>query len=255
VEQKQNISPIQINDFKLIWRIIAKNWFIPLLIIPIFYLIGYFYVYKIENVYQASVELLKSNDAFYKGSVISDNSFYSTSRSFIDNSNEIRIITSFDIMKETVNKLKNQLQVSYFLVGRVRTTEQFTGSPFNILINNINPNLYEKPFDFKIVDYNQYEIKYLNNGLETKKIGRFNESLIDVDFNIVINRESSFLKNSVEQLSKLDYQIVIHDLNNLVHKFKTALKVENPDYTNVLVLTMNDIIPQRAILILLHIEL
>jgi len=36
----------------------------------------------------------------------------------------------------------------------------------------------------------------------------------------------------------------------LVNKFKGALKVENPDYTNVLVLTMEDIIPDRAILIL-----
>jgi capsular exopolysaccharide synthesis family protein len=250
VEQKKNSSPIQINDFKLIWKIIAKNWFIPFLIVPVFYLIGYFYVYKIENVYQASVELLKSNDAFYKGSVISDNSFYGSSRSFVDNSNEIRIITSYDIMKETVDKLQHQLEVSYFLVGRVRTTEQFSGSPFNVLISNINPILYEKKFDFKILNYDEYELKYLSNGVETKKTGKFNESLIDVDFNIQINREHSFVRNSTEQLSKLDYQIVIHDLNNLVKNFKQVLKVDNPDYTNVLVLTMDDIIPQRAILIL-----
>jgi len=111
---KKNNSPIQINDFKVIWRIIVKNWFIPLLIVPVFYLIGYFYIYKLEYVYQASVELLKSNDAYYRGSVITDNNFYSSSKSYIDNSNEIRVITSFDIMKETVNRLKKQLQVSYF---------------------------------------------------------------------------------------------------------------------------------------------
>ena len=77
----------------------------------------------------------------YEKSVITDNAFYNTARSYVDNSNEIRIITSYDIMKETVDKLKNQLQVSYYLVGRVRTTEQFTGTPFHVVINNINPNL------------------------------------------------------------------------------------------------------------------
>ena len=107
MEQKKNNSPIQINDFKLIWRIISKNWYIPFVIVPILYLVGYFYVYKLENVYQASVELLKSNDTYYEKSVITDNSFYNSARSYIDNSNEIRIITSYDIMKETIDKLKD----------------------------------------------------------------------------------------------------------------------------------------------------
>lgn len=250
MEQKKNNSPIQINDFKLIWRIISKNWFIPLFIVPVFYLLGYFYVYKIENVYQASVELLKSNDTYYEKSLITDNGFYGAGRSYVDNSNEIRIITSFDIMKETIDKLKNQLQVSYYLVGRVRTTEQFSGTPFNIIINNINPNLHEHPIYFKILDFNQYELKYISNGAEVKKVGKFNENLIDVDFNIIISHDAGFVRNTANQLSKLNYQIVIHDLNNLVNKFKGALTVENPEYTNVLLLKMNDIIPQRAILIL-----
>ena len=43
---------------------------------------------------------------------------------------------------------------------------------------------------------------------------------------------------------------LIHDLNRLVYDYKSHLKVQNPDYTNVLVLTMDDIMPQRAILIL-----
>ena len=115
MEQKKNNSPIQINDFKLIWRIISKNWYIPFVIVPILYLVGYFYVYKLENVYQASVELLKSNDTYYEKSVITDNSFYNSARSYIDNSNEIRIITSYDIMKETIDKLKDRLQVSFYL--------------------------------------------------------------------------------------------------------------------------------------------
>ena len=251
MEQKKNNSLIQVNDFKLILRIVTKNWYVPLIFISIFYLFGYFYVYKIENVYQASVELLKSNDTYYEKSLITDNQFYGgAGKSFIDNSNEIRIIKSYDLMKETVEKLKNQLQTSYFLVGRVRTTEQFEGNPFNITINNINPKLYERAIDFKILDYDKFEFKYLSNGAEIKKVGKFGENLIDVDFNLMVSREAGFIRNTSDQLSKLDYQIVFHNLERLVSIYQSNLKAVNPDYTNVLVLTLDDIIPQRAILIL-----
>ena len=189
MESKKNNSPIQINDFKIIWRVISRNWYIPLLIVPFFYILGYFYAYKIENIYQASIELLKSNDTYYKGSVITDNGFYSASRSFVDNSNEIRIITSYDIMKETVDKLKNQLQVSYYIVGRVRTTEQFSGSPFNVSVKSINNKLYEQPIGFRILNYEEYELTYNIGGAEIVKVGKFGKEFIDLDFNVLINRE------------------------------------------------------------------
>jgi hypothetical protein len=135
-------------------------------------------------------------------------------------------------------------------VGRVRTTEQFTGTPFDVSINNINPKLYELPIDFKVIDYDTYELNYIIGGFNQKKAGKFNQPLVDVDFNFIINRDKSFSRNSEEVLSKLDYQIKVHEMNALVTTYQTALKVENPDYTNVLVLTMEDIIPERAILIL-----
>ena len=150
MEQKKNDISININDLKVIWRVIAREWYIVLIILSIFYVIGYFYVYKLTSVYQASVELLKKNDTYYKENLITDQGFYGGAQTFIDNSNEIRIIKSYDLMKETIFKLKDKLQISYFLIGRVRTTEQFSGSPFKIKINTINPNLNELPINFKI---------------------------------------------------------------------------------------------------------
>lgn len=250
MESKKNNSPIQISDFKVIWRIITKNWYIPLLILPIFFLIGYFYVYKLENVYLTTIELLKSNDTYYEKNLITENDFYSIGKSYVDNSNEIRIIKSYDLMKETVEKVKDKLQVSYFLVGRVRTTEQFLGMPFEVNIKTINPALYESFIDVKILNFDSYELKYTLNNTEFKKQGRFNEDLVDIDLSIKINRESNFVRNAAEQISKMEYRIKVHELNQLVSEYQQALNVENPDYTNVLVLTMEDILPERAILVL-----
>jgi tyrosine-protein kinase Etk/Wzc len=250
VEQKKSAALISNNDLKAVWRIFSKNWYIPLIVIPIFYLIGYFYIYKLTNVYQASVELLKTNDTYYQNNLITDQGFYGSNKTFVDNSNEIRIVRSYDLMKETVLKLKDRLEVSYYLVGRVRTTEQFVGMPFIINVNSVNTTINEHIMGFKILDYDQYQITYTLNDVEYKKIGKFGQNLIDIDFNILVDREKKFTKKIAGELSKLDYQIVVHDIDRLVRTFQASLQVENPDYTNVLVLKFDDILPERAVLLL-----
>ena len=250
--QKKDTSLISDSDLKAIWRIIVKNWYIPIIVTPIFFLIGYFYVYKLTNVYQASVELLKKNDSYYKGNLISDQSggFFGTSKTYIDNSNEMRILRSHDLMKSAVLKLKNRLETSYYIVGRVRTTEQFSGMPFKVQVNSINSNLNEAIIKFKIVDYNSYELIYVKDDAEIVKAGFFDKELVDVDFNLLITREPNFSKSTKNSIAKLDYQIVIHNLDVLTQKFRQKFSAENPDYTNALVLKFEDIIPARAVVLL-----
>ena len=252
MEQKKSPSLIGGNDLKLVWRIISKNWFLPLILVPIFYLVGYFYIYKLTNVYQASIELLKTNDSYYKNNLISDQgaNFYGSSKTFIDNSNEMRILKSYDLMKETVLKLKDRLEVSYYIVGRVRTTEQFVGMPFSIKLKNANPSINEAVVKFRIIDFDKYELTYLLDNKEVSKIGFFEKELVDVDLNILVSKESNLNRNTVGNLAKLDYEIVIHNIDLLTRQFQNKLQVENPNYTNVLVLKIDDIIPKRAVVVL-----
>lgn len=248
---KKSASIINVDDLKLIWKIISKNWYLPVLIIPVFYLLGFFYTYKLTNVFSASVELLKSNDTYYKNNLITDNSFYgATGQSYIDNSNEIRIVKSYDLMKKTIEKLKDRLQISYYFVGRVRTTEQFGNMPFSVKINNINPELYEQAIEFRIIDYQSYEIQYLSKGNINKVKGSFGTELINLDFNLLIDRSGNFNKNTIDVATESSYQFIVHSDSYLVNKYQSSLQVENPDYTNVLVIKIEDIIPERAVLIL-----
>jgi hypothetical protein len=107
----------------------------------------------------------------------------------------------------------------------------------------VNPNLFETNINFKILDYNQFQLTYFLNGHDVVKTGKFGEDFIDVDFNLLFSREANLTRNTIIDYSKLDYQIVIHKIDKLVHDYQKALKVENPDYTNVLVLTFEDILP------------
>lgn len=243
-------SVVSDKDLKLVWRILKTNWYIPFIVLPLFYAAGRFDAYKQTDYYQAATQiLLKNNDAYYQNNVVTDAGFYS-SGSYVDNSNEIRVLSSYDIMKETVLRLKHQLQVSYFIEGRVRTTEQFLGMPFVIKVNNINPGWYEATMDFKIVDYDNYEISYNMGGQKIIKKGRFDTELIDVDFNLEVTRANGFNKNSLASISALNYQFVIHSMEYLIANFQRNMKVENPEYTNILEVKIEDIIVERAVLLL-----
>ncbi|WP_317899495.1 polysaccharide biosynthesis tyrosine autokinase [Aurantibacillus circumpalustris] len=241
---------VSAKDLNLILRILKPNWWIPLIILPIFYALGTFYVYRLTTVYKASTEfLLKSDDAYYKNNVLSDASFFAAS-SYMDNSNETRIIQSYDLSSKVVDKLLDRLQVSYFIVGKVRTTEQFSGIPFNIAINSINPRFYEQMFDLKIVDFENYEISFKEEGTEQVKKGKFDEELVDLDLIINITRDKSFTKETIEGFKTIFYQFNIHNKDYLVNQIRSNLVVENPEYTQILKVVLKDVIPERAILIL-----
>lgn len=237
-------------DLNLVLRILKYNWWVPLLILPIFYAIGTFYVYRLTTIYKASTEfLLKADDSYYKNNVLNDASFYSIN-SFMDNSNETRIIQSYDLANKVVDKLLDRLQVSYFIVGKVRTTEQFVGMPFNIKVNNIHPSFYEKTFDFRILDYDTYEISYSEGGNQLNKKGEFDKVLVDVDLSIFVSRSGNFSKEIHESFKELFYQFSIHSKDFLISNIRNNLKVENPEYTQILKVDLKDVIPERAVLIL-----
>jgi capsular exopolysaccharide synthesis family protein len=237
-------------DFNLVLRIVKSNWWIPLIVLPIFYFIGTFYVYRLTTVYKASTEfLLKAEDTYYKNNVLSDQSFYSLG-SYVDNSNETRIIQSYDLASKVVDKLLDHLQVSYFIVGKVRTTEQFIGMPFRVEVKSMNPGFYEKIFDFRIVDFGNYEISYEDGPNRQIKKGKFNEELVDLDLNVKIVRSDNFTENTVTSLKEIFYQFSVHNKDFLVASIRSNLTVENPEYTQILKVDLKDVIPERAVLIL-----
>ncbi|MBA3664536.1 MAG: polysaccharide biosynthesis tyrosine autokinase [Bacteroidetes bacterium] len=248
IKKKQAI--ISQKDLNLFLRILKANWWVPIIILPVFYAVGSFYVYRITNIYKASTEfLLKSQDTYYQGNVVSDNNFYSYG-TYVDNLNEKRIIQSYDLSSKVVDKLRDRLQVSYFIVGKVRTTEQFSGMPFKILVNNINPGYYEKVFDFRVIDFDNYEISFEENGDKKIKKGKFNVPLIDTELLITVERTDIFSENKVNDFKSFLYQFSVHTTDYLINNIRANLTIDNPEFTNILEIGLKDILPERAVLIL-----
>ncbi|MGZ3865707.1 MAG: GumC family protein, partial [Bacteroidia bacterium] len=251
--KKQSTAVLKFDDVKVIWRTILQNWYVPVILVPLLYLIGYFVAYRQFEIYQVSTQLLlKNNDQYYKEDVINEtNNFYSAG-SYVNNSNEIRVIKSYNLIEKVVDRLKSRLQVSYYIVGRVRTSEQFNGMPFLVYINSINPGLNEHKFSFKITGEHTYEIGYREGEKEVKKQGVFGKELIDSNsnFNLLINKSNDFGADYVKEIQNIQYEFVPHSLERLVAIFQSKLQIVNPDYTNVLTISYDDNLVERAKLFL-----
>jgi capsular exopolysaccharide synthesis family protein len=247
INSKDGQSVFSINDLKFVLRIAQKNWWIPLVFVVFFYLAALFYSYKLTPIYKVSSEILiQNNESYYKSSVISEENFLAAT--YLDNSNQQRVLQSYDLIKSVVEKLIDRLKVSYYIVGKVRTTEQFSGMPFDIKVNFIDPSFYELTFDLKIINNDEYEIKYELNKSKISYKGKFNTPLSSEFFNFIIIKNFSS-KGNLDNLQDIFYQFKIHSIETIVQTIRSSLKVENPEYTNFLVLSMEDILPERSKLI------
>ena len=237
-------------DFNFVVRLLKNNWWVPVIIFPIFYAFATLYTYRLTNIYNASTEfLLKNDDAYYKSNLVTDASFIGNA-AFMDNSNETRIIKSYDLTGKVVDKLMDRLQVSYYIVGKVRTVEYFNGMPFKIIVRNINSKFYERPLDFRILDMENYEIAFKEGAQDVVKKGKFNQPLYDTELSIEIQRQGNFTTGTVNSLKNILYQVVIHSREQIIDNIRSNLSVENPEFTQILKINLSDVLPERAILIL-----
>lgn len=250
--QKKNEALLSMKDLRSIWRIIARNWYIPLIFLGIAYLIGFFYTYKLTNVYGVSTQiLLNTNDQYYANSLISES--YGGKGDYgryVDNTNESKIIQSYNLLSKVIDKIKDRIQISYYIVGKVRTTEYFTGMPFAVFVNSINPSLYEQKIKFNILDQNTYQISPVIDGKEEVFKGKFDVELITQYFNIRIERKNNFSSQNADQFQAGQFEFKVHSIDALISEYQSGLKIENPDYTNILKISCQDVLPERALLFL-----
>jgi len=248
LSSNKSASIISIADLKNIWNIVVKNWYIAIIGISLFLGIGWIYAYKQTDIFSAKTQiLLKNNTSVNANSIITENGFYGGG-SFVDNSNEIRVIQSYDLMKKTLERL--DMDVSYYLIGRIRTEELFKGLPFKVKVINLNSSLYEQSIRFNVLNYNSFEITYKVGNKEVKKTGYFDTDFLDTDFHLLISRTQGWEQGMAEGLKLLNYMIQIHRRENMIYRFQSTLDVKNPEYTNVLEVSLNDPLPERAVVLL-----
>jgi tyrosine-protein kinase Etk/Wzc len=236
------------NQLKTILRIVSKNWWILVSFVVASYIISYVYAYRLPDIYAAQTQLLlKSNDQYNSQSIISNTlGSFGSYQGFVDNANEIHVIQSYDLLRKVVDKLN--MGISYFIEGRLRTTEVYTAIPFKVELYYINQGFYEKEIRLNILDKHHYRISYLRNDKPFSQEGTFSDDFINTDMKLhIIGNQNIINDGDINDMKETNYLFRIHNSANLVYRFQSALFVRNPDYTNILAITLKDIIPSRAV--------
>ncbi|HET6244701.1 MAG: polysaccharide biosynthesis tyrosine autokinase [Bacteroidetes bacterium] len=238
-------SIIDSKDLKQVWKVFIENWYIMLLFVLISASIAYIYTYKLTDVFAGRTQILiKSSETYdYQNQLYKGLGYYGA---YEDISNQKRVITSYNLIEQTVAKLN--LDVSYFIIGRLKTTEVYESMPFRIHITLLNNQLFEKPVQFKIIDENKYQLIYeKEDKVNIKKVLSFDADIHETDFVIRVDKSPGITSQTIANLKEIDYFFKVHTKSSLVRKYKNALSVENVEYTSVLQITLEDEIPARAV--------
>ena len=205
LENKKESNILNQNDFIWLLNSILKNWFLFVLIIPLSGFLGFIYNHKQKEYYNTKIEiLLKSNDIYdYQENLQNSLGFYNY---YGDISNQKRIIGSFDMMQNVLKKL--DLSCSYFIVGRLNTKEFFNELPFKVDVNVLNPNLFEIPIDFKIINKNQYQLSYDLNNIKISELHYFDSLQTTHHYSINTSLNTFLDSKRAENFSEIQYQVV-----------------------------------------------
>lgn len=234
---------IDVNDLRYFLRIFSKNWYFVLVAVVLSASLSYLYSYKIPEVYGASTQiLLKDKEVYNYQTQVYQNIGYIAA--YGDIVNQKRVLTSFDIIDKTLSRL--DFDVSYYIIGRFKTTQVYASLPFTVHMDLLDPKLYQKPFDLRVIDKETYELSYDGGSGIVTKVYPFDQDITERDFLLRVQRGAQLAGTSLNKLTSSDYQFIRHNRSWLVNKYKSTMNVENLDYTSILQITVEDEIPLRA---------
>ena len=242
---QQRGSIIDAKDLRYFLRIASKNWYFVVVALLLSGVLSYLYSYKLPDIYGATTQiLLKDNEVYdYQNQVYKSLGYV---QSYSDIVNQKRVLTSYDLIDAALSKL--DFDVSYFIVGRFKTTQVYGALPFKVHMDIYDAKLYDRPIDLQVLDSTKYEISYDRNGKLEKLVFRFDEEVRDPanQFLLRIQRSPFFDGAALERTAGTDYQFVKHEPSKLVKRYKNRITVDNQEFTTILDVTVEDEVGVRA---------
>jgi len=244
-EKKSNI--IDVEDLLIVWKFLGKNWLILLLFPLLSAVAAYLFVHRMPDEYGAKTEILLGTGSGYEyqSQIYRGLTGYGGGVSQL--TNQIRVLKSHDLISNTLDKL--DYQISYFIVGRVKTTEIPYIDAFSIdikLIEGEGADLFGVPFDIKILDKKTFSLKF-DNGLDTEvRTHEFNKDIVTNDYILRVDLNKLLSDDTFIKLKENDYQFIVNSKNYLIKKYKKSLEIENEEGTSILEISVKDHLGSKA---------
>lgn len=242
----QTTEIISRKDVVRLLSILITNWYGFVLLPLVSFSITYLYTHRQPDIHAAKCQiLLKSNETYnYQNEIYKGLGFNSRYASYEETASQMRVIKSSGLLEKVMDRLP--LNVSYFIVGRLKVTEVYKHMPFRVETDERSVSYAGFLFDLSIIDTNSYRLSYNRNGELISSEYNFGELILDDGLFLRIKKEPNLNSVSINSLSQIDYQFAVHRKGGLINKYQKALSVSNLDYTSIIEVTLRDEIPERA---------
>ena len=156
--EKAKKQKLSLDDPKTFLRILSQNWWL-LVIVPVaVYSLALVYLHRTQEVYAARMQvILKSGEVYdYQSNLLKGLGMSNSFRSYDQIESQKKVIRSTNMVAEVLERLN--LDVSYFIEGRLKTTEYFKSTPFEVRSSTFGPNAYGRDFYLNIINLVLFKI-------------------------------------------------------------------------------------------------
>src|SRR5690606_20154247 len=203
-EKKSSI--VDVDDLMIVWKFLSKNWLIILLFPIIAGVAAYLYVHRMADEYGAKTEILLGSGTGYEyqSQIYRNLTGYSGGVNQI--TNQIRVLQSHDLISRTLDKL--DFQISYYIVGRVKTTEikQVDAFTVDVTLMESVGELYGVPFDVKILDQNSFVLSFESGGQTIQRTHRFDTDIVEHEYLLRLDRNTLLSNETFTRLQDNNYR-------------------------------------------------
>jgi len=239
---QNNIQQEDTIDIKKFIFKILYNWYWFAISAFITLSIAYFINRYTDPTYKVNASILIKDKNASGGieSIIQEIGFMSRRLMKKEVENEIGILSSYTLAKNTIEEL--DFGISYFSVGRIREPEAYKNTPFYVVLDTNKTNLANYKVD---VTYDDKNVKiHINNTHNITKTLKFGEKFESEDFNFTIYKN----ENYNDTVNFYDYYFVINKLHDLANKYSGKLSLEASDKkSSIILLSTTGKVPQKEV--------
>ncbi len=245
MNQKESVIEEKEFDLKLFVLKYLQYWYLFAIALIVALGAAWFINWYAAPVYRISGKLLIKDESMTpERALLRDLDISSKGKNM---ENEIEILRSHRMISQALSQL--DFEVSYYLIGNIKTSEVYKNSAFRVEIDTLNDLAYFFPFSVTIKDDQTFEWKYKIKDESVTLTGRFGEPfhfpLGTVTLNFRDDFDPSVLRN--KHFDKRNYQLRIHGKDRMRNVYVNRLAVMPISGQSTIVeLVLHEEVPQKG---------
>ncbi len=229
ISTEQNLLANQNIDYFKVLKILWSRWYWIAGCVITALLITYLYLWYTPPVYSTNASLKFDEKKSEISELLKVNNVY-------DRTNKVQsetfVIKSTEVLMNAVSRLN--YKISYYLKGRIRTTETYPSIPFPIeIVSQDTTNFYHGLLDIQNSENNEFKLTYLDGKNVIKHSYHYGD-IIHIPGIVFQIKENLGAKNS-------DYSFKFNTKEDFISRISSGLSMrEAAKSSNILILTYTD---------------